>query len=132
MDQNNFFQTLTEILNRANKTNEDELEKIAGQLHSLNETVNECFEALHDLYISEKEKTAAIKQIASWIHEGGLAHDICGGIRHGLFGQHAQSDASLYDFVNVLNVPLSELVNAVHSLVEVQSYKGNRDEETGK
>lgn len=132
MKQNDSFSKLIETLNQTNKTNQQRFEKIAGRLEALNETVNDCFEALHDLYMIEKEKTAAIKQIAGLISDGGLAHEICGGIRHGLFGQNAQSDASFSDLVNAVNLTISELVSALDTLIEVQSLNGKQDDETGK
>lgn len=123
---------MIEFFNQTNKTNSEGFSKIAGRLEALNETVNDCFEALHDLYMIEKEKAAAIKQIAVVITDDGLACQICKGIRHGLFGQDAQSNASLYDFVNGVSLPLSQLVNAVETLIDVQYHKGNQDEEASQ
>ncbi|HQP25841.1 MAG TPA: hypothetical protein PLP16_11785 [Smithellaceae bacterium] len=132
VEQNDFFQKLIEIREKTNKTNQEGLEKIAGQLHALNGTINNCVEALADLWMNEKEKTNAIKQIAGLISDGGLAHEICGGIRHGLFGQHARSDDTLYDLVNTVNVPLSQLVNAVDTLTEIQARNNKQDAGTIK
>lgn len=129
---NDYAKKLIEILNQTNQTNNEGFSKIAGRLEAFNERVNDCFETFRDLDLTEKEKTAAIKQIASLMSDGGLSHDICLGVRHGLFGQGAQSDASLYDLVNALNLPLSQLVSALDTLIEVQSLNGKHDDETGK
>lgn len=132
MEEMDLFKKQIEIFDQTNKTNSKEFSKIAGRLEALNETVNDCFEALNDLYMIEKEKAVTIKQIAGFITDEGLACQICKGIRHGLFGQDAQNDASLYDFVNAVNVPLSQLVNAVETLIDVQSGKGTQDAEASK
>jgi len=134
MKQNDFSPKLIETLNLTNKTNHEGFEKIAGQLYAINETLNDCFEAFHDLYMIEKEKVFEIKQIAGLISDDGLARNICRGIRHGLFGQDAPSDASFYDIVNALILPLSEIVNSLDTLAELQSREemGNQNEEAGK
>lgn len=80
--------------------------KIVEQLQTLNATISkssavfansaeDCFETLHDLFVVEKEKAAALKEIATSIQSGGLAHAICLGVRHGFFGQDASADDSL-------------------------------------
>jgi DNA-binding ferritin-like protein len=123
MEENDLFKKMIELFDQTSKTNSEEFSRIAERLETLNETVGDYIEELYDFYMIEKEKAAAIKQIEAVITDDGLASQVCRGIRHGLFGEGAQGDASLYDFVNGVNLSLSQLVNAVETLIDVQSRK---------
>jgi hypothetical protein len=109
MKKNDFYSKLIEVIDQTNQSNKAGFTMISEKLEAMNTTISKIgaisargvdhldnvFDTLHDIYTVGKERTEALKQIIESVKDGGLAHDVCLGVRHGIFGQNANEYSSI-------------------------------------
>lgn len=69
---------------------QDVLERVEVRLEEISK-------ALSDNNAVMREMADSLKDIHRTTKDGGLAHDICMGVRHGLFGKNAEPDSSIHN-----------------------------------
>lgn len=109
---------LLDILKQTNHTLQKGFEQNAerqGEINNiLNDRLNEIFDTQHDIYTVLREVAGSLKIISREMKDGGLAHDICMGVRCGIFGKNAKDHSTVCDLVD----PLKNVLEAIGEAIE--------------